>query len=491
MARNRGFADVVVGIQWGDEGKAKILTYLLNSGTYGVTARFNGGSNAGHTAYYKGHKVGFHQLPSGVLVPNTELYSGSGTVINPVKYSAEIRSVEELAEKLGENFYINDRLSISGEATVVQPHHIIIDGLKGKKVATTGNGIGPAYVDQAARMNDGILLNIRMIDLKRDPEKYLKLIRENLERVVNQYNVTVFLEDGSGGKREIAYPVEEKMREFESAVEHLSDMITDDPLYLERRIERGENILFEGANGGLLDKIKGTVPNVTSSVTTPGGAFSADLPPNDRRYTYGVLKIIPSRVGRGSFPGEYGGEISEEYTLQNGGNAHKRDIEFSNYDPFEELASCDWFRVGRGLRMRGDEYGTTTGRPRRIGKLDLILTDFATRLFGVDRLVVTKADLMRDFRHTRERKIPVINGYSLNGMSIDFLPMTEEDARELVTNVRYLDSFEEDITGATDYREFPAELKALLNLLENSTPRRCKLYGIGTGPGTDNFVLAS
>ncbi len=485
----RGFADVVVGMQFGDEGKGKLIAYLVESGLYTVVARYNGGSNAGHSVYHRGRKFGFHQLPSGVFCPNVYMHTGAKVVTNPVGYSREIRKVKQAEIEFGENFNLDNRITISGQSTVVQPHHIILDGLRGKIVATTGNGIGPAYVDQVARMDGDTLLNIRMIDLKHDPEKYFRLIRENLERVVDHYNVKDPRDRDKPVEEQNTYPVGEKMKEFVESVEDIIGFVVDDPLHIHRYLEKGSNVLFEGANGALLDRVIGTVPYVTSSCTTPGGAFTAELPPNDRRYTYGVIKIIPSRVGNGSFIGEFGGEESEIYCMEDGGARYNRDEEARMFNLEEDLTSGDPLRVGRALRIIGDEYGTTTGRPRRIGSPDFVLNTFSAKMLGVDRLVVTKADLLRDFFRTREGTIPAVVEYFLDGRTIDYLPSTEEDARRVLTRIENFKAFDADISGIRNYREAPDELRNFLDAMIGRMPERTKLFGIGVGHDTEQFAL--
>ena len=291
-----GFSDVLIGLQYGDEGKARIIDTIAEE--YDVIARFNGGSNAGHTIETGGVRISLHQIPSGVFYRDKLLYVGSGCVVNPVKLTAEIREVESVGVSLDERFHI------SGLATLVQPHHVLVDRLTGSAIGTTGQGIGPAYSDRAKRLDGARLLNIRVGDLLSDRAKTFGMVSENLVHTVSH-------------RKLVDFDIDQAMEAFAETAGAIVKFIEPDTLFMSKLADKGLNVLFEGAQSFMLDVVKGSVPYVTSSATLAAAAYvGGDLPPKLHRKTIGVAKAIMSRVGWGPFVSELGGARSEDYCMK-------------------------------------------------------------------------------------------------------------------------------------------------------------------------------
>ncbi len=454
-----GFSDVLVGLQYGDEGKARIIDMI--AGNYNIIARFNGGPNAGHTIELNGKRIALHQIPSGIFHPDMLLYIGSGCVLNIEKLLAEISEVEGLAGGLG------GRLHVSDQCSVIQPHHILLDSIEGKELGTTGNGIGPAYADRANRSR-----NILICDLLANPDKSVERISSYYCAVARAYGI-----DGNDSNQ--------KAETVVSAAQAIAGFVCDDTLWLEGLAYKGNKILFEGAQAVMLDVGRGTVPFVTSSHTVAGSAYvGGDLPPKYHRKTFGVAKAIMSRVGNGPFVSEFGGARSEEYCAADRGKKHSREFETAHYAQKALLDSADFFDIGIALRMLGDEYGATTKRPRRIGMLDLVQLHQACRMCGVDELYINKFDCLTDLARTRLQGIPVVVGYELDGRRINHVPSTLDEHRKVVPIIEYSPHIPR-IT-ADNYNDLPTEAKQLIGRIEHTT--ECRLAGIGIGPERDQFV---
>lgn len=462
----KGYSDVLIGTQFGDEGKARVIDLIAKD--YDIIARFNGGPNAGHTIETKKGKVVLHQVPSGIFYPKMILYVGSGCVLNLEKMAKEIAEIESFGVKL------KGRLHISSQASVIQPHHILIDSATGKFIATTKNGIGPAYADRALRIDHKRILNIRLGDLLNNELYFLSAIEENVTHVVTNYKIKDF-------------NLKEFTKNFKTAFDKIKPYIENDTLYIGKQVENGKKVLFEGAQSFMLDVVRGIVPYVTSSNTVAGGAYvGGDLSPKYHRKTIGVVKLIMSRVGNGPFVSEYGGEKSEKYCIEDEGLKNNKKRE-SKYDIAKLLTSSDLFDLGIALRFIGNEYGATTGRPRRVGMLDLVQLKYAVMANGIDEVWLNKADSLIDFAKTKLQKIPVVVGYKLHGKTIDYVPSSDKECRSIVPVVKYFATFSENISEARSYKKLPKSLIELFAVVEKQIG--CKILGVGIGPRREQYFL--
>src|SRR6185369_10578407 len=426
-------------------------------------------SNAGHTIANDKGKVALNQVPSGIFYPNTTLYIGSGCVVNIEKLAAEIKSVQKLGIDL------TKRLKISSLASIVQPHHVLLDGLMGGSVGTLKHGIGPAYADRAMRMYGDRLVNIRLADLVDDPKHFFSAIEINLKETESNYKIK-----NSGTNQTIEL--------IKKAFEEIKAFIELDPLYMEKRAEKGARILFEGAQSVMLDIVKGSVPYVTSSSTIAAGAYSGgDLSPKHHRKTIGVVKAIMSRVGHGPFPSEFGGKKSEEYTMakMNGESKYTRDSE-TKYDINKLIMSDDPFDVGTALRILSGEYGTVTKRPRRVGCLDLVLLSHTAKLNCVDELFITKCDLLNEYSRTKKKTMPFVTGYKLDGKTLDYVPGATSAFYRVTPVITEKKASSENISEVRTFAELPKEIKDFVREVE--TASGCKVIGLGVGPKRDQYI---
>ncbi len=461
--KNRGFADVLIGLQYGDEGKAKVIDLIAKN--YHIIARFNGGANAGHTIETEKFRVALHQIPSGIFYKDKILYIGSGCVVDISKMIEEIGMVEKLGISLKNRLYISDQTSI------VQPHHVLVDIHTAGKIGTTKNGIGPAYADKAMRMVNGRHVNIKLGELIDNPALF-DHIKKNLERKIEKHNAT-------------GYEVTKIIDTLKKDLKNLMPYVQRDTLFLQKLVDGGKNVLFEGAQSIMLDITKGLVPYVTSSSTVAGAAFvGGDLPVNYHRKTIGVAKAIMSRVGNGPFVSEFGGKKSEEYCKD---PTHNKNYEKQNYDTYKMLASDNQFDVGVALRILGNEYGTVTKRPRRIGMMDLVQLAFAVKTNGVDEIFLTKCDLLVDFIKTKSKKIPVVSEYILNSKTIDYVPGSNTLYAKVKVKTTDFESFTEDLSKITLWGKLPKQLLTLLGAIEEKTG--CGFLGIGVGSKRKQFIL--
>ena len=374
---------VLVGAQWGDEGKGKITDYLASSSK--IVARYQGGNNAGHTVVLNGKKIFLHLLPSGVLHEDAISIIGGGVVVNPEALIEEINTIEKMGYKL------KDRLFIDYKAHIVFPYHKIIDKAreekaKGKKIGTTGKGIGPAYEDKYAR------IGLRMGDLQDDGyffERLEAIVKEKnliLERVYNQPPIDM----------------EEIKKLYKGYREILLPYIKDTGHIIRKAYQRGEKILMEGAQGIMLDIDHGTYPYVTSSNPVSAGvSIGCGVPIKYIEKTIGVTKAYTTRVGSGPFPTELKDEI------------------------------------GDTLREKGGEYGVTTGRPRRCGWLDLVALKYAVNVSGIDSLALTKLDVLSGFE-----KIRVAIEYRIDGEKIEEFPYNVSSLSKVVPIYKEFDGWE-------------------------------------------------
>lgn len=421
-------AIVVIGAQWGDEGKGKV-TDLLGSQVSHVV-RYQGGNNAGHTVITPdGTKYALHLLPSGVLTPGCTPVIGNGVVVDPKVLLHEI-------DGLAERGVSCDRLLISGDAHLIMPHHRALDRvveryLGSARIGTTGRGIGPAYGDKVGRVG------IRVQDLL-DPG----ILRQKLELVLrekNQILVKVY--------NRKAIDVDAVAEEYLGYAGRLKPYITDTRLVLAKALEDGETILLEGAQATLLDVDHGTYPFVTSSNPTAGGAcVGAGIPPMRITRVIGIIKAYTTRVGAGPFPSE----------LFDSNGAH--------------------------LRRVGVEYGTTTGRERRCGWFDAPVGRYSVRVNGITDLVVTKLDVMSGLA-----KVPICVGYDVDGLRYDDVPMTQTAFHHAKPIYEEMDGWGEDITQVRKFDELPANARRYIERIEELCG--AKVSVVGVGPGREENIV--
>ncbi len=410
---------VVVGAQWGDEGKGKVIDYLATESD--VVARFQGGDNAGHTVVYGANVFKLHHVPSGILNARTLCLLGNGMVINPLVL---IRELEEL-EKRGID---TANLRISGRAQVIMAYHQALDEanetlLGEKKIGTTGRGIGPAYADKALRRG------VRAIDMV-DPKHFRDRIDEILP-LQNRILREIYNHPG--------YDVEELIALYEPALERLSPLVCDVSLLLEEHFAAGKKILFEGAQGALLDIDHGTYPFVTSSSTVAAAASSGSgLGPHYLKEVLGVIKAYTTRVGSGPFPTEDSAEAGDQ------------------------------------LREHGNEYGTTTGRPRRCGWFDAVIARYAARINGLTGLAVTKLDVLSGMD-----QVKMAVNYKCQGSEISDFPISMDRLQDCSPVYETLPGWDEDISGVRRLSDLPSAARRFLKTIEDSVGVRIELVSVG------------
>ncbi len=396
---------IVVGCQWGDEGKGKIVDLLAAKAD--IIARFQGGANAGHTIVIDDRKYILHLIPSGIMHPGKECYIGNGVVLDPFAFKEEI---DFLTDK---GIDYRGRLWISPAANLVLPYHKLIDAVEEKgrgttNIGTTKRGIGPAYVDKVARHG------IRVVDLFA-PERLKK-------RLAYQKTIKAKYLEGSRDERA---DIDRTYDELLKLVELFYPLVVDVSQALHRAFEEGKTILYEGAQGCMLDVDLGTYPFATSSNTTVGGALTGlgiSLKMIDE--VIGVIKAYTTRVGSGPFPTELVDDIGEQ------------------------------------LRSQGDEYGASTGRPRRCGWLDLVPLRHAVRINGVDSIAVTKLDVLDSME-----EIKVCTAYELDGEVIDQVPLDLARLSHVKPIYQTLPGWQSDTTGTTAFDDLSPKARDYLNFI--------------------------
>ncbi|MBS4013442.1 MAG: adenylosuccinate synthase [Bacteroidetes bacterium] len=429
---NTAKVDVLLGLQWGDEGKGKIVDVLAPK--YPVIARFQGGPNAGHTLEFENKKYVLHTIPSGIFHQNAVNIIGNGVVIDPVTLQLEI-------SKTGLSFeHIYKSLLISRKAHLILPSHRLLDfameQIKGEaKIGSTLKGIGPAYTDKYARAG----LRIGDIEFPTFIENYEKLKKNHIQQAeyLNCKLNDFVVDNGSFSDYE--------KRWFDS-IEYLKKLqFIDSEVYVNALLEKGMPILAEGAQGSLLDVDFGSYPFVTSSNTVAAGACSGlGIAPSKVGKVYGIFKAYCTRVGSGPFPTEL----------------------------FDE--------VGQKMRDIGREYGSTTGRPRRCGWLDLVALKYAVVLNGVTDLIMTKSDVLSSFE-----TLKICTSYIFNGKEIDFIPYRIEE-KMLQPVYKVVPGWLNDITNCRDYNDLPANLKEYVRFIEEFVNVPVKI--ISTGPDRTEII---
>ncbi len=417
---------VVVGAQWGDEGKGKITDLLAEKAD--VVARFQGGNNAGHTIVRDGEEFKLHLIPSGILYAAKTCVIGNGVVIDPRILFGEL----EALRARGISGY---NLRVSGNAHLIMPYHLLLDGASEQKlgkyrIGTTGRGIGPCYVDKYARVG------IRVQDLL-DEKILRRKVRTALEEknyLLQHYGVGVLDPD----------QVSDELLAFR---ERFEPFICDTSLLINTALDQGKHVLFEGAQGALLDIDFGTYPFVTSSNPIAGAACTGTgVGPTRIDHVIGVAKAYTTRVGEGPFPTELHDE------------------------------------VGAQMCEVGHEFGTTTGRKRRCGWLDLVALRYAVRLNGITHLAITKLDVL-----TGLPTIKVCTRYRAGGKLLDEFPLLQTDFHHAVPEYEELPGWSEDIRGCEDWADLPQAARDYVQFIATFTQTRVKF--IAVGPGRDETIV--
>ncbi|MBI6120207.1 adenylosuccinate synthase [Salegentibacter maritimus] len=411
--------DLLLGLQWGDEGKGKIVDVLTSK--YDIIARFQGGPNAGHTLEFDGQKHVLHTIPSGIFHDQTINLVGNGVVIDPVIFKKELDNLSK------NNIDYKSKLFISRKAHLILPTHRLLDAAseasKGKaKIGSTLKGIGPTYMDKTGR--NGI--RVGDLELENWKEKY-RTLADKHEKMIKFYDV------------DVQYDLAELEKEFFNAVETLKSLtFIDSEAYLHQAQKEGKTILAEGAQGSLLDIDFGTYPFVTSSTTTAAGACTGlGVAPNKIGEAYGIFKAYTTRVGSGPFP--------------------------------TELFDEDGETMGRV----GNEFGATTGRARRCGWLDLVALKYAVQVNGITQLIMMKGDVLSGFK-----TLKVCTAYNYKGEEIDHLPYNIE-AENITPIYTEIKGWEADLTGMTKVEELPKEFNDYVAFLEKELEIPIKLVSVG------------
>lgn len=426
--------NVVLGAQWGDEGKGKLVDLLV--GKYDVVARCAGGNNAGHTIVVNGVKYDFHMLPSGLVNPKSQNLLGNGVVIHVPSFFNELEVLESkgLTNARG-------RLFISSRAHLVFDFHQRTDKLRelelsgadkdGKKIGTTGKGIGPTYSTKASR--SGIRVHHLVNDNPEAWAQFEAMYRRLLETRKKRYG-------------DFEYDAEEELARFKKYKEELKPFVVDSVVFMHKAIEAKKKILVEGANALMLDIDFGTYPFVTSSSTGIAGVISGlGIPPRTIDEVYGVVKAYTTRVGEGPFPTE---QLNES---------------------------------GEKLQKIGAEFGVTTGRKRRCGWLDLVILKYSTLINGYTSLNITKLDVLDTFK-----EIPVGLSYSFQGKKLDLFPEDLITLGKVEVEYKVLPGWQQDITKITEYKDLPENAKKYIKFIEDFVG--VPVEWVGTGPGRESMV---
>lgn len=420
-------AIVIVGAQWGDEGKGKATDLL--GGRVDYVVKPNGGNNAGHTVVVNGQKFELKLLPAGILSPNAVPVIGNGVVINPEALFEEIDGLEARGAD-------TSKLKISANAHLVAPYHQTMDKVTerflGKRaIGTTGRGIGPTYMDKIGR------LGIRVQDILDESilrQKVEGALRQKNELLVKVYN-----------RRHVE--VEETVDYFMSFADRLRPMIVESTQLLNKALDEGKTLLMEGGQATFLDVDHGTYPFVTSSNPTAGGAsVGSGVGPTRITRVIGIQKAYTTRVGAGPFPTEL----------------------------FDEM--------GEFLQKTGGEFGVNTGRPRRCGWYDAVLARQAARVNGFTDLFITKLDVL-----TGLEKIPVCVAYDVDGVRHDDMPMTQSEFHHAKPIYEYFDGWTEDITEVKTLEDLPENARKYVDKLEEISD--CRISAVGVGPGREQTIV--
>tara|TARA_Y100000310_G_scaffold295459_1_gene326795 strand:+ start:10202 stop:11617 length:1416 start_codon:yes stop_codon:yes gene_type:complete len=466
-----GKSIVSIDTQWGDTGKRKVNSIVVNAHT---VARCNGGNNSGGKYKEGKTEVTVHSIPL-PSNPNCDAYIGSGCVI-PAELTDEINNIEAAG------ISIKNRLYISAEAPIIQPHHKYLDAIQGGKIGTTKKGIGPCYSGIAERMHGDLLKHIPIGEFFENQKLCTESAFESLSDVFDQYQLKLPSRDNVN--------LLEIVTDWADNLQKLESYVVYDPLFMHKRLDAGETILLALANGALLDPIKGTTPNCTSSrITTESAYVGGDLHSRNHHKTIGVAKAIMTRVGNGPFPSEYGGFESEEYCdfkNSEGNHVHIEENEWKLHNPHELLKSENPFEIGIAIRMLSKEYGATTKRPRRVGALDLVALKQVCQLNRVDELYITKFDDLRLYSNTNLPGIPITGSYLLDNKQIEHMPTSDSQLRRCIPVTDHLEHITEDISKIRNYGDLPGSAREAIFRMELYLDT--KIRGIGVGPDVEDFI---
>jgi len=424
----KGKTAVIVGAQWGDEGKGKIVDVL--SENFSVVARYAGGHNAGHTVIINGKKFILQLVPCGVLRAGCRSVIGNGVVLDPIAFLKEAGALREAGVQ------IDGHLFVSNRAHVILPYHRMIElaaeNAPGRvKIGTTSRGIGPAYEDKMGRRG------LRVADLLD-----LQLLKKHIANAVHEKNMIAHALFNSE-----PLDADKMYTEYARAAEKIAPFVCDTAVLLNQALNSGESILFEGAQGTMLDIDHGTYPFVTSSSATSGGAvIGTGVAPNAINSVIGISKAYCTRVGEGPFPSEEKGE------------------------------------AGDNLRKRGNEYGAVTGRPRRTGWLDLPLLRYSGMINGTSWLVVTKLDVLDELA-----EIPVCIGYKIDGKTMSDVPAQASGYDKIECIYQMLPGWRTSTEGITEYAKLPRQARDYLAFVEKEAG--AKVGMISTGPDRNHTIL--
>ena len=422
---------IIVGTQWGDEAKGKITDLLAQDAD--VVARFNGGDNAGHTIAHQGHTFKLHLVPCGILNPQCQLCIGNGVVVNPQLLLEEMDGLMRVGIDVSPQ-----RLKLSDRAHLIMPYHRVLDGAAERargssQIGTTRRGIGPVYADKAARsgLRAGDMLEPDFAPRVREAAAAQDKV---LEKVYGQSSLSP----------------EEIAAEYTAYAERLELYIADTSLFIHQALEAGQKVLAEGAQGTLLDLDQGTYPYVTSSSPIAGGAFTGlGIGPGYPSQVVGVAKAYTTRVGAGPFPTELTGPLGEQ-------------IRGTGDQPW-------------------DEYGTTTGRPRRCGWLDLVILRYAARINGLTELAITKLDVLSSFDH-----IPICVAYEVEGHRLEEFPSRTTELARCRPIYEELPGWERDIMALRAWEDLPPAAQAYVEFIEERVG--VPVTFISTGPEREQTI---
>ena len=419
---------IVLGAQWGDEGKGKIVDVL--SDRFDVVARYAGGHNAGHTVIIKGKRFVLQLIPCGILRPDCRAVIGNGVVLDPMAFLSEVGRLKELG------LHVDGQLFVSDRAQVILPYHRMIElaaeNAPGRmKIGTTSRGIGPAYEDKMKRSG------LRVVDLLNPA-----LLRTHIQNACHEKNVIARALFGSDG-----LDPTKMYEEYARAAEQIAPYVADTATLLNDAIREGQSVMFEGAQGTMLDIDHGTYPFVTSSSATAGGAvIGTGVGPTQIGTVIGVTKAYVTRVGEGPFPTEEFGTL------------------------------------GEAIRKRGNEFGAVTGRPRRCGFLDLPLLRYSNMINGTEWLVVTKMDVLDTLA-----EIPVCTHYEMNGKRTDTIPADVRGLESLKPIYTKLKGWHQSTEGTPSFDKLPQAAQEYLRFIERESG--AKIGMVSTGPDRDQTLV--
>jgi adenylosuccinate synthase len=418
---------IIVGAQWGDEGKGKIVDHL--SEHVDIVARYQGGANAGHTVRIGEKEYVLHLIPAGIFHPHVTCIIGNGVVIDPIALLDEIHQLQTL------NVDIRGRLLISHNAHLIMPYHKLLDTIReqtSEKIGTTGRGIGPAYIDKFMRVG------IRIVDLL-NRDVFISKLRRNIDEK-NQILNKVY------GNPEL--DVDAIVTEYEEFDKKIDEYVTDTALYLHSAIKQGKKILAEGAQGALLDVDHGTYPFVTSSNPTSGGACTGlGIPPTSVESILGVVKAYSTRVGNGPFPTEQPNEI------------------------------------GNQLRETGGEYGATTGRPRRCGWFDAMSVRYSAMVNGISDIAITKLDVLDGLE-----QVQICIGYQFNNKVLKTFPTDVRSLNAIAPIYETFDGWKCTTSGITSYADLPSNAQRYIEAIGSLTHTHVGIVSVGARRDQTIFI---